>query len=197
MSVLCIVNGCAKRRHYSTGYCPKHYQRIKRLGSVDEPCRLSDAQRLVALFTPEPFSGCWLWTGATDEYGYGQLSRHVNKKRINLKAHRFSYQLHKGPIPDGLKILHSCDTPLCINPAHLRAGTDKENKADSIARGRHAFGEKLGRAKLTEDQVLEMRRIYASRHRVNKSALARQYNISHSVVRAVTSGKTWRHLLGC
>jgi hypothetical protein len=77
-------------------------------------------------------SGCWEWRGASYGKGYGAISIRGAKTRV----HRFSYELHKGPIPEGLMILHACDNRLCVNPAHLRPGTAKENTADAIARGR-------------------------------------------------------------
>src|ERR1700679_769627 len=82
-------------------------------------CRMSD-------------TGCWLWTGRTGSGGYGVF----NLRQIDQRAHRASYMVFKGPIPKGLHILHRCDTPSCVNPAHLRAGTVKENMADREARGR-------------------------------------------------------------
>lgn len=77
-------------------------------------------------------SGCWLWSRGVTGDGYGALKCHGYPR----SAHRASWQAHNGPIPPGLHILHSCDTPQCVNPAHLRAGTHAENMADITARGR-------------------------------------------------------------
>lgn len=78
-------------------------------------------------------SGCWLWTG-TRTTGYGVLSLGKNK---SVLAHRFSWQLHhEQPIPTGMKILHTCDTPSCVNPVHLWLGTQQENIADMDRKGR-------------------------------------------------------------
>lgn len=81
--------------------------------------------------------GCWLWTASTTREGYGQIgSTGKNKKR--LLAHRLSWELHNGPIPDGLFILHNCpgaDNPACVNPAHLRPGTAQQNMDDMVAKG--------------------------------------------------------------
>src|SRR5882762_8595727 len=92
-------------------------------------------------------TGCWLWTGPTNGKGYGVF--YVGTK--NRHAHRCSYEVFKGPIPDGLHILHRCHTPLCVNPAHLRAGTQKENAFDRQSRGRgqKLRGEKVGTSKMT------------------------------------------------
>lgn len=81
---------------------------------------------------PEPMSGCWLWTGYSVPLGYGQFwdgSRHST-------AHRFSYELHKGPVPAGLYIDHKCSNPYCCNPDHLDAVTQSENMLRASARGR-------------------------------------------------------------
>lgn len=78
--------------------------------------------------------GCWLWTASTARGGYGQL----RVGNTTVRAHRLSYELAFGSIPNGMSILHACDEPLCVNPAHLRAGTDADNMQDAVARGRHS-----------------------------------------------------------
>lgn len=78
---------------------------------------------------------CWLWTAAQNGRGYGLYRIH----RHSFKVHRFSYMLHHGPIPEGLCVCHSCDVPTCVNPAHLWAGTFKDNHADMCAKGRRVL----------------------------------------------------------
>lgn len=78
---------------------------------------------------------CWLWTGAKFTNGYGVFCSYPKK---NLKAHRFSYELHKGKIPPDKFVCHSCDIKLCVNPDHLWLGTQKENIRDSMAKNRHS-----------------------------------------------------------
>lgn len=80
----------------------------------------------------EKTDGCWLWTAYLDERGYGTFGY---KGKVHY-AHRVSYELTKGPIPIGLHILHSCDNPACVNPAHLRTGTHTDNMRDKVERGR-------------------------------------------------------------
>ena len=83
-----------------------------------------------------PFSGCWVWMGAVVESGYGQVQIGKHFKR----AHRVVYELLIGPIPKGANVLHRCDVPSCVNPAHLYPGTQKQNVADCIERGRFRSG---------------------------------------------------------
>jgi hypothetical protein len=83
-------------------------------------------------YIPEPMSGCWLWTNALNLDGYGKF--HFELKRSS--AHRASWEIHRGPIPNGLQVLHKCDVPCCVNPDHLFLGTPKDNAQDCIKKGR-------------------------------------------------------------
>lgn len=103
----------------------------------------------------EPNSGCWIWLGAIKSGGYGSFW--VGGKC--LAAHRFSHMVFKGPIPDGLDVMHKCDTPACVNPNHLKAATTLENVRDAWKKGRmnDRKGSANGRAKLTEFGVRYIR----------------------------------------
>lgn len=90
-------------------------------------------ERLMAR-TVKHENGCWIWTGAVDHRGYGTIASGIPGRPV--KAHRVSYRHHHGAIKDGLGVCHHCDTPRCVNPAHLYAGTQKQNMHDAIERGR-------------------------------------------------------------
>lgn len=92
--------------------------------------------------SPEPNTGCWLWTGATQRNGYGVIKMDYPSKR-NVAAHRFSWALVNGAIPDGMVVCHKCDNPPCVNPDHLYAGTLKDNARDMVERGRARYGMKI------------------------------------------------------
>ena len=92
--------------------------------------------------------GCWLWTGARINDGYGLLKRSGK----TILAHRFSYELAHGPVPAGLVVMHKCDTPACVRPDHLKPGTNLENSRDMAAKGRSG-----GRLKLTAELAEQVR----------------------------------------
>ena len=129
---------------------------------------------------------CWLWTASTLGKGYGQFWD--GNKRVT--AHRFSWVLHNGPIPEGLHVLHHCDVPVCVNPEHLWLGTNADNVHDCMAKGRtskvRAKGEQSGSALLTQNDVLIIR----NDHRFHR-LIAADYGVARSTIQAVKSGHTW------
>jgi hypothetical protein len=136
---------------------------------------------------PVTETGCWLWMGCYNKQGYGICRRPITY------AHRASYVAFVGPIPLGLLVLHSCDTPSCINPAHLRVGTQKENMRDRD-RQRHRVapkGERHNGHRLTESQVLEIKKLS---HHINKTAVGRYYGVSRVTISNVIRNKAWKHV---
>lgn len=129
---------------------------------------------------------CWRWNAATDRDGYGVFWLGYRK---GTGAHRFSYMLENGPIPDGLLVRHKCDNPGCVNPRHLVTGTVRDNSRDSIERGRTPTGERNGGAKLTAARALQIRDSDGPLTKV-----AREYGISRSAVWKIRNGLKWRCL---
>lgn len=134
---------------------------------------------------------CWLWMGSKTNGGYGQITDDFDR---NLRTHRCSWEIHFGPIPDDMHILHTCDNPACVNPDHLFLGDDTSNYADSRAKNRHAHGERHGQAKLTEPAVLSIRAEYAAGG-ISMQRLADKHHVSQNAIRRICNGDTWRHLL--
>jgi hypothetical protein len=164
--------------------------------------------RFAALTEKIPFCECWFWLGGPAKNGYGRFRWERGRE---VYAHRASWLLSKGQIPDGLFVLHHCDNRLCVNPGHLFLGTQAVNVADMIAKGRHSFGarhiatlrpargdrhgsrtmperyaigERHHRARLTDWQVLEIRTSPESQR-----ALSRRYGVQQSTISRIRSLK--------
>lgn len=133
--------------------------------------------------------GCWLWQGSLARAGYG--TTWADGKKVG--AHRFSWQLHVGPIAEGLRVLHQCDTPACVNPGHLFLGTAADNTADMIAKERNAFGEKHPMARLREQEALTIRR----ERSLGRPApeLAARFRVSEDLIYKIAAGQLWKHLI--
>jgi hypothetical protein len=138
--------------------------------------------------------GCWLWQAGKNHYGYGWFR--LDGKMVY--AHRYSWELANGPIPAGLEVCHHCDTPACVNPAHLFVGTHSDNMRDCVRKGRcalsqanahqrHPSGENHYRAKLTETQVREIRISPLSGRE-----MASIYGVSPATIWAILCGETWK-----
>lgn len=123
---------------------------------------------------------CWLWTGAKLKSGYGSFQQ--------ARAHRVSWTLNRGPIPKGKHVCHHCDTPLCVNPAHLFLGTDFDNRQDAIRKGR--WTPESSNIKLDARQVVEIRK---AAHPSLK-ALAQQYGVCEETIQNIRYGRTWKHV---
>lgn len=145
-------------------------------------------------YIPITESGCWIWIGKTTSghgstYGSVKMGTILGGDRRTALAHRVSYELYTGPIPDGSQVLHECDVPLCVNPAHLFLGTHEDNMNDMLAKDRSCRGERNGHAVLSEKDVLFIRCTSES-----IKELALKYGISASAIRKARSGYTWRYI---
>lgn len=128
---------------------------------------------------------CWLWTASTDKDGYGQIGEGPSGGTM-LKAHRLSWEFVNGPVPPGQGVLHRCDNPPCVNPGHLFAGTDQDNKDDMNRKGRNAFQLHNPSRKLTDAQVLEIRRRRSSGELL--TGIAKAFGVAASTVSRIAHG---------
>lgn len=130
--------------------------------------------------------GCWQWTGAITGFGYGVMTR-GSEGAGNILTHRFSWELHYGPVPDGLFVLHRCDNPLCVRPEHLFLGTKQDNAVDCAAKGRS------GPAKLTAAQVIEMRRLFVT-NTLTYAEIGDRFGVAEVTAWRAITGITWAHV---
>lgn len=148
---------------------------------------------------------CWLWTGGCIPNGYGAFWFDGR----NHGAHRMAWLIWRGDIPKGMSICHKCDNPICVNPGHLFVGLPIENSADMVAKNRQARGDKSPRrlhadsyealvgsnnnkAKLTEDQIPEIKRLVASG--LSMSEVGRRFGVGNATISKAVAGHTWKHV---
>jgi len=136
----------------------------------------------------DPDTGCWEWTAGKDRAGYGAFR--INNK--TYKSHRLIAEHHGKDITDKV-VRHQCDNPGCVNPDHLLTGTQADNIQDMMDRGRHAQGSNNGASKLTESQVIAMRKKYKSGGVTIKS-IAEQNNVSRDMCGRILKNLAWRHI---
>jgi hypothetical protein len=132
--------------------------------------------------------GCWGWIGGLDKNGYP----YIYGGKGPYKAHRLSYEIHKGLIPEKMRVCHKCDNPTCTNPEHLFLGTSKENTQDSISKGRFIKGEKVHCSKLKEDEVKEIKKMLDLG--VTCAYLSRKYKVHYMTIKCIEKNKTWKYI---
>jgi hypothetical protein len=178
----CIVENCEKM---SKGkYCIMHAARIKRHGSPLVKKHRSDGFDCIKAFfskiIPIPECGCWIWEGGCSSGGYG-MATYYKKRDL---AQRISWIIHNGPIPQGMNVLHRCDTPPCVNPHHLFLGTDMDNVLDKINKFRQRYHTKI--SKLDAQNI---------KHDTRKARIiAVEYGIARSTVSCIKAGIIWKSI---
>jgi len=133
-------------------------------------------------------TGCWPWAARTNEHGYGTFWNGEKRRGHNVKvlAHRWSFEHFVGPIPEGLCVLHKCDEPGCVAPEHLFLGTQADNVADCVAKGRRNQSHFW---KLTPAQYLEIRALYETGE-YTYAALGRKFGVTYQHIRSIVIGKS-------
>lgn len=134
-------------------------------------------------------TGCWEWQKNRDKKGYGTIGSHIGDKRITKFAHRVSYELYKGEIPINMIVCHACDNPGCVNPDHLWIGTHQDNINDKIKKNRGLFGSKHQNSKLTEEQIIKIRK-----EKLSINDIAKKYRIHYNTAYDIINFKSWSHV---
>jgi hypothetical protein len=202
----CSIPECQKEPKASHGWCWGHYQRWLKYGDPTAggpPCvkGLPLDVRFWARVDRRGPDECWPWKLSRNDRGYGKIK--IGGK--DCIAHRTAYSIAVGPIPDGLLVCHTCDNPPCCNPAHLFVGTSADNNADMKAKGRakgapkgrgngshtrpdrRPHGERNGQARLTDDEVAEVRRLAPY---FTRAALGERFGVSHSHITRIVNRQT-------
>lgn len=164
------------RTHFTCLGCKKIFLRpAKKTYYCTEECRFFSRV--------EKTEYCWNWTGSKHKFGYGEF----RIGRTLFRCHRYSYEIHKGEIPEGLGINHTCDNPSCVNPDHLYAGTAQQNVTDALNRERHT------NRILTKDQVIQIRSLLKDPS-LNPNKISKLFNVLPITIYNIRDRKTWKHL---
>lgn len=184
---VCTVAECT-RKHYAKGLCHLHYMRDKKGHSLTAKSVYEESalERFVKKYSVSD-SGCWEWKYPRPD---GRANTFFHEGKVQ-SAYRVSYQLHVGPIPEGICVLHRCDNGLCVNPGHLFLGTYVDNYHDMVSKGRANIARGMGKksTKLTDDAVKDIKT-----SSMNGNQLAKKYGVKRQTVYDILAGKTWRHI---
>lgn len=187
---LCVRCGSPAKRKYCSLKCWSDTENEKRRKAATTPI-----ERLWAKVGIKGTGECWLWTGGVSDSGYGLIvtGSRTDKTRKWVYVHRLAYESKHGPIPPGMEVCHSCDTPRCCNDAHHFLGTRQDNVDDAMVKGRIPHGEASHNSILTEDQVRHLR-THAYAKRGNLTKLAAEFGVDIATAQNAAKGTTWKHL---
>jgi hypothetical protein len=143
--------------------------------------------------------GCWLWTGSKDSFGYGKIycgtsTPRTGRKNWTMRTHIFSWILRNGPVPSGMCVLHHCDNPPCVNPAHLWLGSRGDNNKDALRKGRNwkPSGEQHHKSKITTLDVIEIRKLRQSGSTFVE--ISKLFPLDETNLSRICQHKTWKHV---
>lgn len=198
----CKIESCDKPVK-ARGYCATHHRYLLRTGREWTP-GTGAVQPMASKFWPKvdtrpglgPNGDCWEWRAAVQRAtGYGLIGK-GGFGAGSEGVHRVSYRMHHGDIPDGMLVMHTCDNRLCVNPAHLRLGTYKDNTRDMIAKGRRRLkhqvkrGDELPHSKLNADIVRAIRAEVG----LTAKQLGAKYEISPAQANKIFNRQSWAHI---
>lgn len=146
-------------------------------------------QRFKSKFIEGEANECWLWRASTAGKGYGQIK--LTGERKQAYAHVLAYELAHGPVPDGMEVCHHCDTPRCVNPSHLFAGTRKDNLVDMARKGRSTWGERNRQHRLTAEQVLRIRELAST---LTYKELSAVFDVNPNTIARIVRRERWAQL---
>lgn len=184
----CTAEGCQREAH-AKGMCRTHYQRHYRHGDTLPRRGGTESERFWRSVDRGAPDDCWNWRIKGAKYG---LFAHPGGYREG--AHRASYRINIGHIPTGMLVMHSCDNPRCVNPAHLSIGTPKENMTDMARKGRRVSGALRGTDCSFSRLDAEAVRYIRANPDASLKSLGERFGVEPNTVRAVRIGKTWRHI---
>ena len=198
----CSVEGCHSLGR-KRGMCLRHYRRLAATGTTAPPIAPDAHKSLRQILVDKLMggierqaSGCWVSTSGdyAHDSGYGRVAiLRTGRGSLRFFIHRLSYEHFHGPIPKSAVVCHSCDNRWCCNPDHLFLGTQAENLRDMVRKGRSRTGERHHNVKLSETDVMEIKRLAAGGS-ILQRAIAAQYGIAQPTVSDIVTGRKWKHL---
>lgn len=188
----CSIDGCIKPL-FARRVCSMHYSRLRKSGELQPYVgpqwtwpNHDPTARFWSRVDVRGDDECWDWKGSKWDNGYGNFRYRVDGQPVQTTAHRYSFELHNGPIEDRqVLVCHTCDNRSCVNPAHLWLGSHQDNADDMVAKGRSARGERKG-SKLNPHMVRGIR-VAEGTH----ASIARRYGVSRRLVGMVKERTVW------